>query len=409
MATIPGTQFNITGASGTTGLLGPKGSWRCFVFPRGGYAAQDSTGTTITFDSAVVAARFAVNNWIQAGIQTSNIRQVAAVGGNSILVSGAAVTVTENDRIFLIGSTQPTITGGSATYTIPNTVIRQRDDDAADLYVNSMVTSNSDGLIRFYTSTAAFYDAIIQDGNQANQGYIADLNVGIAEGVNTNIASVFGATVTINGALGVTGWAFFGQSVTMHAALGVTGTGYFGSTLTAGANFGVTGTATFGATATLVGTSGNYNHTGTVKFGNTVTITGALGVTGSIQGDSNTGAMRFNINRSHLVGSTYFTISGWGATASLTVVAGTVDQAGTLSLATGGTTYSALPTITPSPRDGTLIGNGHRGVMICARSSPTVIPVAVLGSPQAWIFGITPTHGEVYTFNYICFGTSTIA
>jgi hypothetical protein len=408
MATIPGTQFNITGASGATGLLGPKDSWRCFVFPRGGFAAQDSTGTTITFDSAVVAARFAVNNWIQAGIQTANIRQVAAVGGNSIVVSGAALTVTENDRIFLIGNTQPTVTGGSATYTTPNTIIRQRDDSAADLYVNSMATSNTDGLIRVYTDTAAFYDAIIQDGNHANQGYIADLNIGIAEGVNTNIASVFGATVTINGILGVTGWAFFGQSVTMNAALGVTGTGYFGSTLTAGANFGVTGTAAFGATATFTGTSGNYSHSGTVKFGNTVTITGALGVTGSVQGDSNFGGMRFNINRSHLVGSSYFVISGWGATASLTVVAGTVDQAGTLSLATGGTTYSALPTITPSPRDGALIGNGHRGVMICARSSPTVIPVAVLGSPQAWIFGITPTHGEVYTFNYICFGTSTI-
>lgn len=408
MATIPGTQFNITGASGTTGLLGPESSWRCFVFPRGGFAAQDSTGTTITFDSAVVAARFAVNNWIQVGISTANIRQVAAVGGNSILVSGAAVTVTENDRILLIGSTQPTVTGGSATYATPGTVIRQRDDDAADLYVNSMVVSNNDGLIRFYTDTAAFYDALIQDGNHSNQGYIADLNIGIAEGVNTNIASVFGATVTINAALGVTGWAFFGQSVTIHAALGVTGTAYVGSTLTAGANFGVTGTAIFGATATFVGTSGNYSHTGTVKFGNTATITGALGVTGSIQGNSDIFGRRFGINRSHIMGSSYFTISGWGATASVTVAAGAVDQAGTFTISTGGTTYAALPTIIPVARDGSIIGDGHRGVMIAARSSPTVIPVAVLGSPQAWIFGITPTHGEVYQFNYIYFGTSTI-
>lgn len=409
MATIPGTQFNVTGASGTTGLLGPKDSWRVFIFPRGGYAAQDSTGTTITFDSAVIAARFAVNNWIQAGILTGNIRQVSGVGGNSITVSGAAVTVTKNDRILLIGSTQPTVTGGSATYTTPNTAIRQRDDDAADLYTNSMVTSNSDGLIRFYTSTAAFYDAIIQDGNRSNQGYIADLNVGIAEGVNTNIASIFGATVTINGALGVTGWAFFGQSVTMHAALGVTGTGYFGATLTAGANFGVTGSATFGATVTVIGTSGNYSHTGTAKFGNTVTITGALGVTSFIQGNSDIDGRRFGINRAHLVGSSYFVISGWGATAAVTVTAGAVDQAGTFSISTGGTTYSALPTVIQAMRDGTPIGDGNRGVMIAARTSPTVIPVAVYGSPQAWIFGITPTHGEVYAFNYIYFGTSTIS
>ena len=186
MASIPGFRFDITGASGSTGLLGPKNSWRAYVFPRGGYASADSTGSLITFDSASVASRFAVNNWIQAGLLTANIRQVGAVGGNSISISGAALTVSENQRIFLIGNTEPTVSGGSATYVTPNTIVRQRDDDAADLYTNSMITTNSDGLVQGFAQTA-LYDLIIQDGNQANQGSLIDLPVGVD---NQSIAAV---------------------------------------------------------------------------------------------------------------------------------------------------------------------------------------------------------------------------
>mgnify|MGYP001558434692 CR=1 FL=1 len=163
MASIPGFSLNITGASGSSGLLGAKSSWRAYVLPRGGYASQDSTGTLITFDSAAVASRFAAGNWLQAGLLTANIRQVGSVGGNSLNVSGAALTVSENMRIYLIGNTEPTVSGGSATYTTPNTLIRQRDDDGADLYTNSMITSNVDGLIQGFGGVG-LYDVLVQDG-----------------------------------------------------------------------------------------------------------------------------------------------------------------------------------------------------------------------------------------------------
>lgn len=218
MASIPGFQVSITGASGSMGALSPKSSWRAYILPRGGYASQDSTGTLITFDTAAVASRFAVNNWIQRGLATADIRQVSAVGGNSISVSGAALTVTENDRIFLVGSTQPTVSGGSATYTVPATRIFQRDDDTSDLYTNSMITSNSDGLIQGFASTN-FYDAIIQDGNRSNQGSIIDLTVGAVDGISTSNASVFGATVTFNAQ------TVFGHTVTINANLLIGSTG----------------------------------------------------------------------------------------------------------------------------------------------------------------------------------------
>ena len=248
MASIPGTQFNITGASGSQGLLSPRSGWRAYVFPRGGYASQDSTGATITFDSASVASRFTANNWVQVGLSTANIRQVSGVGGNSIGVN-TAVTVSENDRIFLIGNTQPTVTGGSATYLVPSSVIYQRDDDGSDLYTNSMITSNSDGLVQFFAS-ANYYDVLIQDGDRANQGSIVDLPVGAVEGFSTVQSSTFGSTVVINAALGVTGWATFGQTVTLNATLGVTGWATFGSTVTMHATLGVTGNAAF-STATF--------------------------------------------------------------------------------------------------------------------------------------------------------------
>lgn len=236
MAAIPSFQFNITGASGSQGLLSPKSGWRAYIFPRGANASQDSTGTLITFDSAATASRFSVNNWVQVGTDTSKIVRVTAVGGNSMSVT-ASVTVSENDRVFLIGNTQPTVVGGSATYTIPNTLVRQRGDDAADLYTNSMITSNSDGLIHGYASPN-MYDAMIQDGNQANQGYIADLEVGTVEGVS------------------VTDWAFFGSTVTMHANLGVTGTIVVGATASFLAGTSFTGRAVFGQTVTAVNLGG---------------------------------------------------------------------------------------------------------------------------------------------------------
>lgn len=214
MASIPGFRFDITGASGSQGLLGPKDSWRAYILPRGGYAKQDSSGTLITFDSASVASRFAANDWIQAGLSIDNIRKVSAVGGNSLSVAGSALTVSENDRIFLIGSTQPTTIGSSATYRTPASVIRERDDDGADRYTNSMITSDSNGLIQGFAE-ANLYDVIIQDGNQTNQGSIVNLAVGVAEGVSATQTAVFGATVTMHGALGVTGTV--GISTTLNA------------------------------------------------------------------------------------------------------------------------------------------------------------------------------------------------
>ena len=173
MANIPGFRFDISGASGSQGLLGPKDSWKAYFLPRGGYASQDSTGALITFDSASVASRFAVGNWIQAGLNTANIRQVGAVGGNSVSISGSNLTISENDRIYLIGNTEPTVNGNSATYT-PKTIIRKRDDDAADVYTNSMVTTDNNGLVQGF-SLPQWFDVLIQDGNGANQGSIIDL------------------------------------------------------------------------------------------------------------------------------------------------------------------------------------------------------------------------------------------
>jgi hypothetical protein len=243
--------------------------------PRGGYAKQDGTSSPIVLDSANVASRFAANDWVQVGLSTDNIRKVSSVGGNSIAYAGDNVTVSENDRVFLVGATQPTVTGGSATYTVPATTVRERDDDAADAYTNSMITSDSNGMVQGFAEPN-YYDCIIQDGDQANQASVIDLPLGAVGGISTGNAAVFGATVTINGALGVTGWAFFGASVTMHAALGVTGTVAIGSTTTLHAALGVTGHALFGVTATVNGALG---VTGLVTTGDSATIGGALTVT----------------------------------------------------------------------------------------------------------------------------------
>ena len=274
MASLSGAQFNITGASGTASALVAKSGWRAYVLPRGSHAASDSTGTLITLDSASAAARFAVNSWVQIGTPIANIRRVTAVGGNSISVN-TAVTVAENDRCYLIGNTQPSTTGGSASYITPDTLIRQRDDNASDLFANSLVTSNSDGLIQWW-SAPNFYDVLIQDGNRSLQGSIIDLPVGNVGGISTDSDALFGGSVTVNGAFGVTGWATFGSTVTMHAALGVTGWATFGSSVTVAGALGVTGTGAFGATLTVGG----------AISGTTLTVTGAatLGAPGVISG-----------------------------------------------------------------------------------------------------------------------------
>ena len=88
MANIPGFSLHLTGASGSQGLLGPKSSWRTYILPQGAHAAQASTGTLITFDTAAVASRFSVNDWIQATLNTANIRQVAAVAATRFLCLG---------------------------------------------------------------------------------------------------------------------------------------------------------------------------------------------------------------------------------------------------------------------------------------------------------------------------------
>ena len=271
MASLSGAQFNITGASGTASTLVAESGWFAYVLPRGAHAAADSTGVDITLDSTSASDRFAANNWVQIGTDISKIRRVTLSGSASIRVN-SAVVVSENDRVFLIGNTQPSTTGSSATYIIPASIIRKRDDSAADIYTNSLVTSNSDGLVQFWCAPN-FYDVLIQDGNQSLQGSIIDLPVGSVGGISTDVDALFGGSVTVNGALGVTGWATFGSTVTLNAALGVTGWAHFGASVTMHANAGVTGTLTVGATSTF---------TGKASFGNSVSIDGALGITGSV-------------------------------------------------------------------------------------------------------------------------------
>ena len=278
MARIPGFATNITGASGTAAALTAKSGWRAFVFPRGAYAASDSTGTLITFDSADVISGFTVGDWIQAGLTVANIRQVGSIGGNSLNVSGAALTVSENTRIYLIGSSEPTVTGGSATYT-PRTTIRQRDDDAADVYTNSMITSNSDGLIQGFCGTGV-YDVLVQDGNQTNQGSIIDMVVGVPEGISVSDASIFGATATFNGAV------IFGATVTMSGSLGITGSLTVGNSITAkniggvryadqfsGADWGLKVNAAIADLPSTGGTVDTESLNGTQAIGTTLTIT----------------------------------------------------------------------------------------------------------------------------------------
>ena len=425
MASIPGTAFNLTGASGSQGLLGPKEGWFVYVLPRGAYVSQDSTGTTITFDSTDAASRFAVNNWIQAGLLTANLRKVSGVGGNSIALQGAALTVSENDRIFIIGNTQPTVSGGSATYITPNTVIRQRDDDAADLYVNSMITSNADGLVQFFSDSPALYDCIIQDGNQANQGKIIDLAVGAVEGISTGQPAIFGATTTFLAGVSMNATLVVGQTTTLLSGLSTNGNVIIGGSLTVHGNAGFTGTVTIGRTVTLAGVSGS------VTFGNTVTFNGAAGFTGQAtfgatathtaalvvgatvsQTQGYIVARRFSFGSEGSLISTDFALSaGWGAGASMSNVNGS-DSAFSFIVGATGAGIAANPTITltlttgvrvtPFPLTSRATLNGNQGM-----SQPTIPFFSQLvggGSTLVLRFGGTPVAGESYGCTCITVG-----
>jgi len=293
---LSGARFDITGASGSQGLLGPKESWKAYILPRGGYASQDSSSTKITFDSAGVAGRFAANDWIQAGLDVSNIRQVSASAGNSITVSGSALSVSENDRIFVFGQTQPSVSGSSATYTDPNTTIYVRDDETGDTYTNSMVTSSANGTIQFFAGVN-YYDCIIQDANQTNQASVVDMEIGLVGGISSTGDAIF-TNVTVNGILGVTGQVNLDGQVVVGQTISIVGTSgnyyhlgtaKFGQTLTVDGAFGVTDVSVFGSTIVVVGTSGNYYHTGSVHLGNTLTVEGPVGFTAGVDFASTAG------------------------------------------------------------------------------------------------------------------------
>jgi len=424
MASLPGVRFDITGASGTQGLLSPKGSWKAYVFPRGGHAEQSSSGAVINFDSASVSGRFAVGDWIQVGLDVSTLRKVKLVGTPSaedITVLGDNVTVAENQRIYIIGQTQPTVTGGSATYTTPESVIRKRDDDAADVYANSMVTSNSDGLIQFFGNVGT-YDVIIQDGNQSNQGSIIDLPLGAVEGVSTEQASVFGATVTMNAALGVTGWATFGSTVTMNAQLGVTGHATFGSTITGHANFGVTGTALIGATATVNGAlgvtgtatlAGAADVTGWATFGASVTITGAVGVTGTVRApaDITAGRILQTEGVSMTIGAGVIGVSlnaDWGDAATVTLDPDSTDVRGGVQVGCAGAGIAVDPVVFVFYTGGAYTNTPFPQL---TKALGPIAPTAgawVLSLRAANVFGAqfqeTPVSGNNYKFIYHIIG-----
>jgi hypothetical protein len=410
MASIPGAALNITGTSGSNAGLVAKQGWRAYVFPRGGHASQDSSGTLITFDSAAVASRFVANNWIQVGLNTANIRKVSAVGGNSLSVSGAAVTVTTNDRVFLIGNTQPSVSGGSATYIIPASTIRQRDDAGATIFTNSMVTSNVYGLVQFW-SAANFYDVLIQDGNQSNQGSIIDLSLGMAEGVDTNQVSVFGATVTINSRVGITGSVVIQGSLivtadiasntlastgnaTVGGLLDATGRSKFGSTATFNTNIGVTGTATFEQTATF---------NGQAVFGSTITVNANVTTTGDIY------FRRLIGNRGTTVTGVHWELSGWGAGSTISVANGSNDTQGSAVITAGSAaSMNALADFTFA--DGAYAFPPWFIAVRSSVGSNDQPGVAINGNPlsttQARVvfYGATPTNIATYVFRWLTIG-----
>lgn len=177
MSAINGFAGSVTGQSGSTNALEGKSGWYIYVLPRGAYASAASTGTLITFDGTDESSRYTANHWIQVGTDTGKIRQVTGAAGGSIGVN-TAVTVSQNDRILVIGATQPTVTGGSASYQ-PNTTIYPRDDDAATPVTDSRLTTDSQGNYQFFAADA-LYDLLGQDSNRSNQGILVDVPVGLA-------------------------------------------------------------------------------------------------------------------------------------------------------------------------------------------------------------------------------------
>ena len=182
MGQLLGYGANISGTSGSYGFLEPKGSYRVYILPQGSHATASSTGAIITFGSTQAAARLTNGHWVQVGTDPANVRRVSAVvpnvQGNTVTVT-AAVTVAANDRVYLIGATQPTVSGSSVTYQ-PNTTIYVVDEsEGATPVANSLLTTDSNGAFQFWPSASGLYDAIIQDSRVTNVGSLVDIEIGM--------------------------------------------------------------------------------------------------------------------------------------------------------------------------------------------------------------------------------------
>ena len=182
MSSLLGYAGNISGTTGATNVLEPKSSWKVYIFPQGAHATASSTGTVITLGSTEAASRLTTGHWVQVGTDPANVRRISAVApspqGNTVVVT-SAVTVAANERIYLIGATQPTVSGSSVTYQ-PNTTIYPVDEsENATPITESRITTDSNGLFQFWPLTAGFYDAMIQDSRNENQGSLIDINIGL--------------------------------------------------------------------------------------------------------------------------------------------------------------------------------------------------------------------------------------
>lgn len=200
MAQLLGYGSNITGTTGATNVLEPKSSYRVYVLPQGAHASASSTGTIITLGSTQAAARLTNGHYVQVGTDPANVRRVSAVipdiQGNTVTVT-AAVTVAAGDRVYLIGVTQPTVSGSSVTYQ-PNTTIYTVDEsENATPTANSLVTTDSNGAFQFWPSTSGFYDALIQDSRVTNVGSLVDIEIGV---VGTPLLPIQGRTDDIGSA-----------------------------------------------------------------------------------------------------------------------------------------------------------------------------------------------------------------
>lgn len=214
LASITGFGSNVSGATGTTNVLEAKSNYRVYILPRGADAASSTSSTKIEFDSVGGSSRFVANQWVQVGLSGANVRQVTAAGGASILVN-TAITVTAGDHVFAIGMTQPSISGSSATYQ-PLTTIFTRSDDAGTPATDSLLTTDANGLFRFFAG-ANLYDAIIQDSNVTNVGYLLDVPVGIS----TDNTGTFGQTLSVFAGLTVSGRATIGQTTVITGGVSV--------------------------------------------------------------------------------------------------------------------------------------------------------------------------------------------